>query len=79
MQNWMGGTYSSFAAIAPSNTTPLTCRAIFAAGAGTIIVAPAVGGTQVTFTVLAGSILPVELNQGIVAAASSATGLVALA
>lgn len=77
-QNWMGGTYSSFAAVTPSNTTLINCRAIFAAGAGTIVVAPSVNGTQVTFTVIAGQVLPIELNQGIIAAASTATGIVVL-
>jgi hypothetical protein len=80
--------YSSYAAITPSSTTKLNCRAIFVpvpAAGGTVVVANAVGGTLVTFTfppVTAGGasfILPVELNQGIVDASSTITvGLVAL-
>jgi hypothetical protein len=78
MQNWQGGTYSSFAAITPSATTPINCRAIFVGGAGNVVLATAVGGTQITFACVAGQVLPIELNQGIVASAT-ATGLVALA
>ena len=79
MQNWMGGTYSSYKAIVPSSTTPLNCRAIYVGGTGTVVVASAVGGTLVTFSAVpVGAILPIELNQGIVDASSTATFLVAL-
>jgi hypothetical protein len=78
MQAGPWASYSSYAAIVPSNTTPLNCRAIYVGGAGNLIIAPAVGGTQVTLAVLPGAIIPIELNQGIVAAASTATLLVAL-
>lgn len=77
MQAGPWASYSSYAAIAPSATTTLNCRAIYCGGAGNVVVAPSLTGTQVTFAVLAGTILPVELNQGIVASAT-ATGLVAL-
>lgn len=79
MQNWQGGTYSSYAAITPSSTTFVNCRAIYVGGAGNVVVASKVGGTLVTFTAPpVGSILPIELNQGIVDATSTATLLVAL-
>jgi hypothetical protein len=79
MQNWQGGTYSSYAAIVPSSTTLLNCRAIYVGGAGNVVVASKVGGTLVTFTAPpVGSILPIELNEGIVDATTTATLLVAL-
>lgn len=84
MQNWMGGTYSSYAAITPSSTTPLNTRAIFVptqAAGGTVVVSPKVGGTLTTFTFgtnADATVLPIELNQGIVDVTSTATGLVAL-
>jgi hypothetical protein len=84
MQAGPWASYSSFAPIAPSSTTPLSCRAIFVpsqAAAATVVVATKVLGTLVTFNVpITGQpfILPVELNQGIVDVSSTATGLVAL-
>jgi len=84
MQAGPWASYSSYAAIAPSSTTRLNCRAIFVpsqAAAATVVVASAVGGTLVTFNIpITGQpfILPVELNEGIVDASSTATGLVAL-
>jgi hypothetical protein len=79
MQNWQGGTYSSFAAVTPSSTTSINCRAIFVGGAGNVVVASKVGGTLITFAAIAGSIIPVELDQGIIDASSTATLMVALA
>ena len=49
-------------------------------GAGTVVVASSVGGTAVTFSAVpVGTILPIELDQGTINAASTATNLVALA
>ncbi len=80
MQNWLGGTYSSFKAITPSSTTPVTCRAIYVGGAGNVVVASAVGGALVTFTAPpVGTVLNIELNQGIVDASTTATNLINLA
>lgn len=84
MQAGPWASYSSWAAIAPSSTTKLNCRAIYVpsqAAAATVVVSPAVGGTLTTFNVpITGQpfILPIELNQGIVDVSSTATGLVAL-
>lgn len=79
MQNWMGGTYSSYAAITPSSTTSLNCRAIYVGGTGAVVVSSKVGGTLVTFSAVpVGAILPIELDQGIVDATTTATLLVAL-
>lgn len=72
-------TYSSFLAVTPSDTTLINCSAIYVGGAGTIVVTPA-GGAPITFSgVPAGSVLPIELNQGKINAASTATLIVALA
>jgi hypothetical protein len=79
MQNGPWASFSSYAAIAPSSTTPITCRAIYVGGAGSVVVASKVGGTLVTFTAPpVGAILPIELDQGIVDATTTATLLVAL-
>ncbi len=79
MQAGPWATYSSYAAIVPSSSTMLNCRAIYVGGAGNVVVASKVGGTLVTFTAPpVGSILPIELDQGIVDATTTATLLVAL-
>ena len=79
MQAGPWATYSSYAAITPSSTTLVNCRAIYVGGAGNVVVASKVGGTLTTFTAPpVGSILPIELNEGIVDASTTATLLVAL-
>lgn len=80
MQSWQGGTYSSFSAITPSDTTRVTCRAIYVGGAGSLTLSP--DGTTAGVVITAppvGSIVPIELNEGRVMAATTATLLVALA
>lgn len=76
MQLWPGQ-YSSFAAVTPSDTTTVTCRALYVVALGQITVASKVGGTPVSFgaTVPVGSIIPIELNQGTINAATAATVL----
>ena len=79
MQAGPWASYSSYAAITPSSTVPLNCRAIYVGGTGTVVVSNKVGGTLTTFSAVpVGAILPIELNQGIVDASSTATLLVAL-
>jgi hypothetical protein len=79
MQSGPWDSYSSFAAIAPSSATSVTCRAIYVGGAGNVVVSNKVGGTLVTFTAVpVGTVLHVELNQGIVDASTTATLLVGL-
>lgn len=79
MQGPWSGTYSSAVAVTTSDTVPITCRAIYVGGAGNVTITPKTGGTAVTFTAPpVGSILPVELNQGFINAATTATVLVAL-
>lgn len=82
MQGPWGGTYSSAAAVTPSDSTSITCRGIYVGGAGNVAINPGLtGGTSVVFTAPpVGSILPVELNQGrIMATNTTATLLVMLA
>lgn len=81
MQNWQGGTYSSFAAVTPSDSTLVNCRAIYVGGAGNVAVkSGSAGATAVTFTAPPiGSIIPVALDQGfIMATNTTATLLIAL-
>jgi hypothetical protein len=49
-------------------------RAIFVGGGGTIVATPASGAAAVTFTVAAGTLLPIRPKR--IAAASTATGIV---
>lgn len=84
MQGPWSGQYSSAQAITPSDTAAtVNCRAIFATGAGNIVLqAGPMGAPSAaqTFNVTAGEILPIELNCGIVkATGTTATGLIALA
>jgi hypothetical protein len=70
-------TYGSFRAVTPSDTTPVTCRAIYVASVGQITIASTVGGTAVSFgaTVPVGTILPIMLEEGTINAATAATVL----
>lgn len=80
MQGPWSGTYSSFKAVVPSDTTPVSCRGLYVVVVGQITLASSVGGTPVSFgaTSPVGSIIPVELNQGTINAATAAT-VIALA
>lgn len=73
-------TYGSFKAITPSDSTLLNCRAIYVGGAGSLTISQdgATAGVVITAPPV-GTILPIELNQGRVMAATTATLLVALA
>ena len=77
MQAGPWATYSSFAAVVPSDTTPINCRALYISVAGNVTVQsgpPGALGAQVTFTAPpVGSILPIQLDQGRVNAATTAT------
>jgi len=76
------GMYASWVPITPSGTTQVTCRAIYVGGAGHVDVQSQEGGvfaTAVVFSAVpAGTILPIELNQGLVATSSTATLMIAL-
>jgi hypothetical protein len=81
--NIYGSQYGSAVAVTPSDTTIISCRAIYiGTQAGDLVVNPGpTGGTSVTFkTPVAGTILPIELNQGrIMSTGSGVTNVVALA
>jgi hypothetical protein len=75
-------TYSSLLPVTPSDSTSINCSAIYVGGAGTLVVTPGLpySGSAVSFLgVPAGSIVPINLLQGRINAASTATGIVALA
>lgn len=80
MQAGPWATYSSALAVVPSDTVPVTCRAIYIGGAGSVTVTPK-GGAAVVFTAPpVGSILPIQLDQGLInATGTTATLMVALA
>ncbi len=74
-------TYGSFAAVTPSDTTLINCRAIYVGGAGNITISKDGTTAGILFTAPpVGAIIPVELNQGrIMATGTTATAMVALA
>lgn len=74
-------TYSSAAAITPSDTTLVSCKAIYVGAAGNVTVNMSpTGGTSVLFTAPpVGSILPVNLSGGrVMSTGTTASALVAL-
>lgn len=77
----MPGTYSSFIAVTPSDTTLINCKAIYVGGAGNVAVkSGSPGASAVTFTAPpVGTILPINLDQGfIMSTNTTATLLIAL-
>ena len=78
MQLSGGALYGSFAAVTPSDTTPINCRALLVVTAGQLTVAARPGGTAVDFktTMPAGTIIPIMLDGGTVNAATAAVALV---
>ena len=79
MQTLGGPSYTQAFAITPSDTTPMTCRAIYVGGAGNVALKSAYGAA-VTFTAVpVGTILPVGLDNGqVMATNTTATLLVGL-
>jgi hypothetical protein len=75
------GSFGSAQAVTTSDTTPVTCRAIYVGGAGNVAVKTSASATAVTFTAPpVGSILPILIDGGqIMATNTTATLLVALA
>jgi len=51
--------------ITPSDSTdlPFVSRALWVGGAGNLVVTPAAGGSDVTYTVAAGAILPIRVSR----------------
>lgn len=66
---------NKFYAVTPSDTTLVDARAIFVGGEGNLVLENE-DGTDVTFAVKAGTLLPVSPKR--VKAATTATGIVAL-
>lgn len=78
MQTGPFSTYSTAAAITPSDSASQTYRAIYVGGAGNVAV-KTTGGNTVTFTAPpVGSIIPVEVQQ-VLATGTTATLLIGLA
>lgn len=75
-------TYTTWAAITPSDSTILNCRAIYVGGNGNLALSKSGNSTAdpvVTITgVVVGNIYPLALDGGRVMAATTATNLVAL-
>ena len=68
---------SGYAAVTPSDSTDLDCRAIYVGGAGNVVLMlPGRSETVTFFNVPAGTFMPVSARR--VMAATSATNLVAL-
>lgn len=73
-------TYTGFEAVTPSNSTLLTCRAIYVGGAGAVAVS--IDGSTAAVTLAAvpvGTILPINLDGGrIMSTGTTATNIVRL-
>lgn len=68
---------SGAAAVTPSDSTEINCRALYVGGAGNVVVQMPNRDVSITFSgVLAGTILPVSARR--VMAATTATSIVAL-
>ena len=83
MQNLFAN-YGSFQAVTPSDTTRISCRAIYVVGAGNLAVSSDASATAVVFTTPVGAatgmILPIALDQGrIMSTGTTVTNIVALA
>ena len=73
--------YGSAIAVTPSDTVPISCRAIYVGGAGNVAIKTTSAATAVTFTAPpVGTILPMMIDGGqIMATNTTATLLLALA
>lgn len=73
-------TYGSAQAVTPSDSTQISCRAIYVGGAGNLAIKTTKDAAVVTFTAPpVGSIVPIAVDGGFIMAATTATLLVALA
>lgn len=69
---------TSSVAVVASDSTEVTCKALYIGGAGNVVIKHTAGGTAVTYPGLsAGATLNVTLTAGRVMAATTATGIVA--
>lgn len=77
MSDIYGAPATRGAAVTPSDTTPVDCRAIYVGGAGDVAVQFYDGGPTITFTApTVGAVLPVSAYR--IMAATTATLLIAL-
>lgn len=69
---------TSSVAVTKSDSTDVTCKALYIGGAGDVVIKHTAGGTAVTYpSVAAGATLNVTLTAGRVMAATTATSIVA--
>lgn len=70
----------NFVAVTPSDSTLITCKALYIGGAGTLALSAGLTGASISFVGLtAGMMLPVELFQGrVMATGTTCTNIVAL-
>lgn len=65
MQLNPGSGYTVGATVTPSDSTLVTCRAIWVGGAGNLAVSPSASATAVTYQgVAAGDLIPIALDSG---------------
>lgn len=69
-----------WSSVTPSDSTSVTCKAIYVGTGGNIALAPSSSGSATTFSnVGSGTILPVELKDGrIMSTNTTATNIIAL-
>lgn len=69
----------NFLPVTPSDTTSVSCKGIYVGGTGTVVVAAGPTATPVSFVgVPTGTCLPIELKDGRIMAATTATNIVQL-
>lgn len=69
----------TFVAVTPSDSTSVSCKALYIGNTGNVVISAGSTGAGITFVgVPAGLFMPVELQNGRVMAATTATGIVAL-
>jgi len=69
----------NFLALTPSDTTSVSCKGLYVGGTGTVVLSAGAGVTPVTFVgVPTGTFMPVELKDGRVMAATTATNIIQL-
>ena len=66
--------------VVPSDSTLVTCKAIYVGIGGNVTIAPSAAGAPITFTgVLAGTFFPIELKEGrVMATNTTATNMIFL-
>lgn len=80
MQLTQAGPYTVAAAVTPSDTTTINCRALWVGGSGAVAISndPTGAAVATLSAIPAGTLVPIAINGGRVMAASTATLIVAL-